>query len=185
MTENSEPASSPDEALPVAAPRRSSRRGLFFGVAIVVIALLAVGGVRANAAWGRHAMVETGVKAAIALVGGNARALTAVSNPAVASDLTSATAAAMRAKGVQGDYSAPAWADDTAKVTVTTEMGTGEILVAPATDSADVVVFRTTGTIGLAAAALRMQRTWTGWVVSGLAVAPMPSAASATATPAP
>lgn len=154
-------------------------------MAIMAIALLAVGGVRANAVWGRHAMVETGIKAAIALVGGNARALAAVSNSAVGSDLTSATAAAMRAKGVQGDYSAPSWAGDAAKVTVTTEMGVGEILVGPAADSTDVVVFRTTGAIGLAAAALRMQRTWTGWVVSGLAVAPMPSAASATVTPTP
>lgn len=167
--------------------RGSLRRSMLVIVSVIVLAVVAVAGVRANAVWGRHAMMLTGATAAQALVEGRALELAAVSNAAVRSGLTTATASAMRDRGVLGEFSAPAWTGDVGTVTVTTAMGAGQLVLQPA-DGADVVTFRTGGAIGLATGAITMQRTWSGWVVSGLTVAPIeapPLPTATTATPAP
>lgn len=196
MTDDFEPMHSDethDSDTPVLQERRSSRRLVVAIVAIVAVGALAFGGVRANAVWGRHAMMVTGATAAQALVEGSAEQLAVVSNADVRSGLTTTTAAAMKAKGVLGEFSAPVWRGDEATITVTTGSGVGQLLLSPA-DDADIVLFRTDGAVGMASGALAMQRAWSGWVVSGLAVAPIKKPAAhpsvgatstTTATPAP
>lgn len=159
-----------------AASRRTvhsmSGRTLLAIVTVAVVVVVAVAGVWGNARWGRHAMVVTGAVAAQALVEGRADNLAAVSNATVRSQLTTTVADSMREQGVLGDFSAAKWSGDEATITASTGSGPGLIVVLPSTDGANVVIFRTLGSLGIASGALGMERTWSGWAVSGLTVAP-------------
>jgi hypothetical protein len=157
---------------PVSAKIPAAGRVLLAGVTVVIIAVLVVAGVWANARWGRHAMVTTGIAAVKAIVEGSATQLAAVSNATIRAQLTAATAAQMAKTGALADFSEPHWSGDVATMTATLGSGVGEIEVLPADDGANVVMFRTRGELGVANGALAMERSWTGWVVSGLTVGP-------------
>jgi nitrogen fixation protein FixH len=118
-------------------------------------------------------MMKTGAIATQAFIEGNGDGLAAVSGPDVRVKLTTATIASMRASGVMGEFSSPVWSGEDATITVTTGMGVGQIVLAPAFDGSDVVVFSTGGAIGMAKGAMSLTRTWSGWVVSEILVAPV------------
>ena len=139
-------------------------------VVAAVIGAAAWGGLALNARWGRHAMVSTALTGIEALIHGNSYQLAAVSNAAVKAQLTTALRQDMSDKGIDVDFSAPAWTGDSVEVTATGAMGPGVVVAGPANDGANVVVFQTMGSVSFTNGAITLVRTGSGWSISGLSV---------------
>lgn len=137
---------------------------------VVLVAGLGVMSWWANARWGRHAMVVTGISAIEALIEGDADGLAAVSNDTVRAQLNASTRQAMMNSGILVDFTGTVWNGDTATIDTEGGMGTGTLIVEPSTDGENVVTYRTMGGIGFTNGAVSLERTGRGWVVTGLAV---------------
>lgn len=184
--DDAEPGSGPGEAEPALASVRKVRSpGRVATVAVLVLVLVllaAYGAMRANAIWGRRAMVVTGVTGIEALIQGRGDELAAVSAGAVKAQLTPAVKNTMRGKGILADFGTPAWSGNSVVVTATTGMGPGFFVAGASKDGADVVIYKTAGTLSNTTGALSLERTWSGWRITGVNVELTPST-SATVSP--
>lgn len=151
--------------------RSNARRGLVYFLVVVLLGLVAYGGIRAQERWGRRAMTQTAIVGVESLIEGRADDLKAVSTSEVGDQLTPGVRKAMRGSAILADFSAPVWDGDSAMVRATTGMGEGAIAFVPA-DGENVVTYRTTGSLSQTAGAVRLVRTSTGWRISGLAAQP-------------
>jgi len=165
-------------------PRRKvplGRIAVIAGVVIVLLGVAAYGAMIANSRWGRRAMVHTGVVGIEALIQGQGDELSAVSGPAVKKQLTKEVLANMRVQGILAEFGKPLWSGNSVVVTATTGMGPGMLVAGASGDGKDVVVFKTSGTVGFTTGAMSLERTWDGWQITGLTVAPTPASTSTTA----
>jgi hypothetical protein len=137
---------------------------------VVLLAGFGVGAWWANARWGRHAMVVTGVSAIKALIEGDADGLAAVSNDTVRAQLDQKTRNAMRDSGILVDFTETLWNGDSVTIKTQNGMGDGALIAGPSTDGKDVVTYRTMGGIGFTDGAVSLARTSRGWIVTGIAV---------------
>jgi hypothetical protein len=179
-----DPDSEDEAAEPVPVRKRPSlgRVAIVLVVVLALLALAAYGAMKASAVWGRRAMVATGVAGIEALVEGHGDDLAVVSNEAIQAQLTPAVKQTMRSKGILvGEWGTPVWSGDSVVVTATTGMGTGGFMAVASTDDADVVIYRTSGTLSYTTGALSLERTWSGWRITGLTVGLTPAGTSTVA----
>jgi len=150
-------------------------------IVLVVLALAGLGAMKATAVWGRRAMVEVGAVGIQALIQGHGDELAVVSNAAIKAQLTPAVQKTMRAKGILADFGSPVWTGESVVVTATTGMGEGRFMAVPSPDGANVVIYRTSGTLSYTTGALSLERTWSGWQITGLTVGLTPAESSTVA----
>jgi hypothetical protein len=179
-------------APPVKRSRSIGRVAATVGLVVVLLGVAAYGALWVNdlwLPWGRHAMVRTAITGVEALIGGDADALAKVSNSVVKAELTESVRSSMSAKGIMAQFGAPSWKGDSAEVTATTQAGAGAFIAGPAKSGASVVGFQTMGGLSFTNGVILLERTPSGWAITGLTVqasklpTTAPSASSTSTTP--
>ena len=154
-----------------------------FSVFVLVVALLALagwGGVLANDRWGTRAMTLKAIAGIEALIKGDADTLASLSTASVGKELTPMVRAKMRLEGLPATFAAPVWVGDTATIAATVGVNKGRLNAAPQPSGAPgIVVFQTQGALSTTAGAVRLERTWSGWVITALSVQAVPTSGTA------
>lgn len=140
--------------------------------AVLVLAGIGAGLLRANAVWGTRAMTSTAVVAVEALVQGDADGLAAISTPEMQKQLTAKVRAEMNRVGSLVDFSEPTWDGDRAQVKAMIGPAEGGLVLAPDAQVGDAAAFTTNGSLGNAVGIVDLTRDWSGWRVSGIRVQP-------------
>jgi hypothetical protein len=142
-------------------------------VALVAAALI-VGvvwlGILGGDRWGTGAMTRTAAAAVEAYIQGDANTLAALSNAQQASRLTPSVRASMAASGLRATFAAPVFSGDTVSAVAAVDSSRGELVAVPDPNGAAVVDFETKGALGTTSGGVALERTWSGWEISGFEV---------------
>lgn len=142
-------------------------------VALVAVALI-VGvvwlGILGDDRWGTGAMTRTAVAGVEAYIQGDANTLAALSDAQQASRLIPSVRASMAASGLRATFAPPVFRGDTASAVASVDSSRGELVAVPDPNGAAVVDFETKGALGTTSGGVALERTWSGWEISGFEV---------------
>ena len=175
----------PEALIPgVEQPARRAPAPVWLSALVALVALAVIAGavwlaMWGSDRWGTEAMTRTAVAGIEAYIRGDATTLAALSDARQASKLTPAVRSSMAASGLAASFAAPAFNGDTASVAASLGPVRGTLVAAPDPNGAALVGFRTKGALGTTSGAVALERTWSGWELSGLAVKRLTTAPAA------